>query len=129
MEDDVKRAAQEMLVKMMETALKHSKICVPQPFPLVDEKATKRLGTDDLISWKAITKEWQRVSPEGKKVISILLTLNSYDIIECLNIREPLCDEAKDTADYVRDHPEYEKSEEQIASESIVDDFKSMLGM
>ena len=129
MEQDPKKVAQEMFVKFMETTLKHSRICVPQPLPLVEEKAAKRLNTDDLISWKVILKEWEKVSPEGKKEISLLLTLNSYDLIECLNIKDKLADEAKDTGDYVHQHPEFGKTDEEMESQDVIGDFKSMLGI
>ena len=129
MDENQKKEFQDMLVKFMEMSLKHSKINVPQPLPLVEEKAKQRLSTDDLIAWKQIMREWSKVSEEGKKVISKLLVVNSYDLVECINLHKSIVDETRDTPDFVKDHPEFEKSEEEIQSESIVDDFKDIFGM
>lgn len=125
--DETKKAAQLMLLKFMAASLKRSKICVTQPLPLVEEKAQKRLSTDDLISWKVIMKEWEKVSPEGKKEISKLLTLTSYDLIECMDMHKDLLEDAKDTADYVKDHPEFEKPESEIEDINIMDEFRDIL--
>jgi len=129
MDENSKKEAQNMLVKFMEMTLKHSKINVPQPLPLVEEKAEKRLSTDDLIAWKQIMREWSKISEEGKKVISKLLVVNAFDLVETINLHKSIVDEARDTSDYVKDHPEFEKSEEKIQSESIADDFKDIFGM
>jgi hypothetical protein len=126
MDENSKKEAQNMLAKFMEMTLKHSKINVPQPLPLVEEKAEKRLGTDDLISWKQIMREWSKVTPEGKKVISKLLLINSYDIVEVLNLHRNIVDETRETPDFVKDHPEYEKPEEEIERDTIQDEIKGL---
>jgi len=126
MDENSKKEAQNMLAKFMEMTLKHSKINVPQPLPLVEEKAEKRLGTDDLISWKQIMREWSKVTPEGKKVISKLLLINSYDIVEVLNLLRNIVDETRETPDFVKDHPEYEKPEEEIERDTIQDEIKGL---
>lgn len=129
MDENSKKEAQNMLAKFMEMTLKHSKINVPQPLPLVEEKAAKRLGTDDLISWKQIMREWSKVTPEGKKVISKLLLVNSYDIVEVLNLHRSIVDETKETPDYLKDHPEFERSDEEIQRESIADEIKGLFDL
>lgn len=129
MDENQKKEFQGMLVKFMEMSLKHSKINVPQPLPLVEEKAKQRLGTDDLIAWKQIMREWSKVSEEGKKVISKLLVINAYDLIEVLNFHKSVVEETKDTPDYLKDHPEFEKSDDEIRGESVVDDFKGLFDL
>ena len=73
-QDEMKKVAQ-----FMKILLKNFSGCVPQPFQIIDEKAAKRLDTDDMISWKIITKEWSKVSAKGKKEMSKLLLINSFD--------------------------------------------------
>jgi hypothetical protein len=129
MDENQKKEFQGMLVKFMEMSLKHSKINVPQPLPLVEQKAEQRLKTDDLIAWKQIMREWSKVSEEGKKVISKLLVVNAYDLVEVLNIHRSIMDETRDTPDYIKDHPEFEKSDDEIHSESVVDEFKGFFDL
>ena len=117
----------QVLADFMKKMLKHSSINVPQPLPMIEEKAKTRLSTDGLISWKIILKEWEKVSAEDKKVISSLLTLNSFDLVETFDITNNLLEEQKDTADFVKDHPEYGKSEEEIKAGLAADDFSDIL--
>ena len=123
-----KNDGRQMLSNLMKRMLKHSSINVPQPLPLIEEKAKTRLSTDGLISWKIILKEWEKVSIEDKKVISSLLLVNSYNLIETFDITSSLLEEQKDTADFVKDHPEYERSEEDIKAGLAADDFSDILG-
>lgn len=108
-QDEMKKIAQ-----FMKILLQNSPGCVPQPFQIIDEKAVKRLDTDDMISWKIIAKEWDKVSAEGKKEMSKLLILNSFDTAELLDVTSSLLEEAKDTIEFVEKHPEYGKSKEDI---------------
>ena len=108
-QDEMKKIAQ-----FMKILLKNSPSCVPQPFQIIDEKAVKRLDTDDMISWKIIAKEWDKISTKGKKEISKLLILNSFDTAELLDVTNSLLEEAKDTMEFVEKHPEYGKSKEDI---------------
>lgn len=108
-QDEMKKVAQ-----FMKILLKNSSGCVPQPFQIIDEKAAKRLGTDDMISWKIITKEWSKVSAEGKKEMSKLLLLNSFDTAELLDVTNDLLEDAKDTMEFVEKHPEYGKPKEDM---------------
>ena len=118
-----KNDGRQMLSNLMKRMLKHSSINVPQPLPLIEEKAKTRLSTDGFISWKIILKEWEKVSIEDKKVISNLLLVNSYDLIETFDITSSLLEEQKDTADFVKDHPEYGKSEEEVRASLEADNF------
>ena len=108
-QDEMKKIAQ-----FMKILLKNSPGCVPQPFEIIDRKAEERLDTDDMISWKIIAKEWNKVSAEGKKEISKLLILNSFDTAELLDVTNSLLEEAKDTMEFVEKHPEYGKPKEDI---------------
>ena len=118
-----KNDGRQMLSNLMKRMLKHSSINVPQPLPLIEEKAKTRLSTDGFISWKIILKEWEKVSIEDKKVISSLLLVNSYDLIETFDITSSLLEEQKDTADFVKDHPEYGRSEEEVKASLEADNF------
>lgn len=118
-----KNEERRMLVNFMKKMLQHSPTNVPQPLPMIEEKAKARLSTDSLISWKIMLKEWEKVSAKDKKVISSLLTLNSFDLIETMDITGKLLEEHKDTADFVKDHPEYGKSEEEIKADLAKDTF------
>lgn len=118
-----KNDGRQMLANLMKRMLKHSSINVPQPLPLIEEKAKTRLSTDGFISWKIILKEWEKVSIEDKKVISSLLLVNSYNLIETFDITSSLLEEQKDTADFVKDHPEYGKSEEEVRTSLEADNF------
>lgn len=118
-----KNDGRQMLANLMKRMLKHSSINVPQPLPLIEEKAKTRLSTDGFISWKIILKEWEKVSIEDKKVISSLLLVNSYNLIETFDITSSLLEEQKDTADFVKDHPEYGKSEEEVRASLEADNF------
>ena len=111
----MKQDEMKKITQFMKVLLKNSSGCVPQPFEVVDKKAVKRLSTNDMISWKIISKEWDKVSAEGKKEISKLLTLNSFDVVELLDITANLLEEAKDTMDFVEKHPEYGKPKEDIS--------------
>ena len=126
MNDDAKKMARSMMAELMKKMLQHSPINVPQPLPLIEEKANTRLSTDGLISWKIILKEWEKVSAKDKKVISSLLTLNSFDLIETFDITSNLLDEQKATADYVREHPEYGKSEDEIKAGLNLENFDDL---
>lgn len=108
-QDEMRKVAQ-----FMKILLKNSSGCVPQPFQMIDEKAAKRLDTDDMISWKIITKEWSKVSAEGKKEMSKLLLLNSFDTAELLDVTNDLLEDAKDTMEFVEKHPEYSKPKEDM---------------
>ena len=127
-ENQMKQLQKELMLKMMEGFLKRAPHNVPQPMPLIEEKANNRLSQDDLISWKLMLKEWQNVSNEGKKVIAKLLMLNSHDIIETINSSKLFSDETKDTVEYVHNHPEYGKSKEELKAQNIVEDFMKDLG-
>ena len=118
-----KNEERRMLVNFMKKVLQHSPTNVPQPLPMIEEKAKARLSTDGLISWKIILKEWEKVSAKDKKVISSLLTLNSFDLIETMDITGKLLEEHKDTVDFIKDHPEYGKSEEEIKADLAKDTF------
>ena len=118
-----KNEERRMLVNFMKKMLQHSSANVPQPLPMIEEKAKARLSTDGLISWKIMLKEWEKVSAKDKKVISSLLTLNSFDLIETMDITGKLLEEHKDTADFIKDHPEYGKSEEEIKADLAKDTF------
>ena len=108
-QDEMRKIAQ-----FMKILLKNSSGCVPQPFQMIDEKAAKRLDTDDMISWKIITKEWSKVSDKGKKEMSKLLLLNSFDTAELLDVTNDLLEDAKDTMEFVEKHPEYGKPRENM---------------
>ena len=108
-QDEMKKIAQ-----FMKILLKNSPGCVPQPFEIIDKKAEERLDTDDMISWKIIAKEWDKISTKGKKEISKLLILNSFDTAELLDVTNSLLEEAKDTIEFVEKHPEYGKQKEDI---------------
>ena len=108
-QDEMKKIAQ-----FMKILLKNSSGCVPQPFQVIDKKAEERLNTDDMISWKIITKEWSKVSAKGKKEISKLLILNSFDTAELLDVTNSLLEDAKDTMEFVEKHPEYGKPKEDM---------------
>ena len=118
-----KNDGRQMLSNLMKRMLKHSSINVPQPLPLIEEKAKTRLSTDGFISWKIILKEWEKVSIEDKKVISNLLLVNSYNLIETFDITSSLLEEQKDTSDFVKDHPEYGRSEEEVRASLEADNF------
>lgn len=108
-QDEMKKIAQ-----FMKILLKNSPGCVPQPFEIIDKKAEERLDTDDMISWKIIAKEWDKISIKGKKEISKLLILNSFDTAELLDVTNSLLEEAKDTIEFVEKHPEYGKPKEDM---------------
>lgn len=118
-----KNEGRQILENFMKKMLKHSSINVPQPLPLIEEKAKARLSTNGLISWKIILKEWEKCSVEDKKVISSLLTLNSFNLIETFDITSNLLEEQKATVDFIKNHPEYGKSEEEIKASLEADNF------
>lgn len=126
MTDDEKKMGKEMLGKLMKRMLQHSPINVPQPLPLIEEKANARLSIDGLISWKIMLKEWEKVSTKDRKVISSLLTLNSFDLIETFDITSNLLEEQKATADFIKKHPEYGKSDEEIKAGLAIDSFSDL---
>jgi hypothetical protein len=128
MTDDEKRAARQVLGKMMLKMLKYATINVPQPLPLIEEKAAKRLSTDGLISWKFIVKEWEKVSADDKKVIAKLMMLNSFDLAEMFDVEKSLLEDHKDTADYVNQHPEWGRSKDDVKASMITEDFEDLLG-
>ena len=119
-QDEMKKIAQ-----FMKILLKNSPGCVPQPFQIIDEKAVKRLDTDDMISWKIIAKEWDKISTKGKKEISKLLILNSFDTAELLDVTNSLLEEAKDTMEFVEKHPEYGKPKEDMNLSDALSDLLS----
>ena len=118
-----KNEGRQILENFMKKMLKHSSINVPQPLPLIEEKAKTRLSTDGFISWKIILKEWEKVSIEDKKVISSLLLVNSYNLIETFDITSNLLEEQKATVEFIKEHPEYGKSEEEIRASLEADNF------
>ena len=118
-----KNEGRQILENFMKKMLKHSSINVPQPLPLIEEKAKDRLSTNGLISWKIILKEWEKCPAEDRKVISNLLTLNSFDLIETFDITSNLLEEQKATADFIKNHPEYGKSEEEVRTSLEADNF------
>ena len=128
-ENQMKQMQKEFMMKMMEGLLKRAPHNVPQPMPLIEEKAQNRLNQDDLISWKLMLKEWQKVSEKGKKEIAKLLLLNSHDIADTLNISKSLGEDVKDTAIYVNDHPEWSRSKEELQTQDALHDFLKDLGI
>ena len=123
-----KNEGNKLLEGLMKRLIRYSSANVPQPLPVIEEKAENRLSTDGLISWKIILKELEKVSAKDKKVISGLLTLNSFDLIETFDITSNLLEEQKATVDFVKDHPEYGRSEEEIKAGLAADDFSDILG-
>ena len=121
----MKQDEMKKITPFMKVLLKNSSGCVPQSFEVVDKKAVKRLSTNDMISWKIISKEWDKVSAEGKKEISKLLTLNSFDTVELLDITANRLEEVKDTMDFVEKHPEYGKPKEDISITDALSDLFS----
>ena len=128
-ENQMKQMQKEFMLKMMEGFLKRAPHNVPQPMPLIEEKAQNRLNQDDLISWKLMLKEWQKVSAKGKKEIARLLVLNSHDIVETIDFSKGLTDETKDTVNYVSNHPEWGKSKEEMDAQNVIGDFMKDLGL
>ena len=124
--DNEKDLAKKMLLKFMEMSLKHSKFNVPQPLPLIEKKAEERLSNDGLIAFKLIIKEFKKAPIEDQKAISRLLLIASHDLIETMNSHKDLLEDHKDTSDFVNQHPEYGKSDEEIAGDSIVDEFEDL---
>lgn len=122
-----KNEGKKLLEGLMKRLIRYSSANVPQPLPVIEEKAENRLSTDGLISWKIILKEWEKVSAKDKKVISSLLTLNSFDIMETFDMTSNLLEEQKDTAYFIQNHPEYGKSEEDINTAIAADDFSDIL--
>jgi hypothetical protein len=127
-EEKLNQTQKEFMLKMMEGFLKRAPHNVPQPMPLIEEKANNRLSQDDLISWELMLKEWQKVSNKGKKIIARLLMLNSHDILETINSNKWFANETKDTVEYVANHPEYGKSKEELKAQNTVEDFMKDLG-
>ena len=121
----MKQDEMKKITQFMKVLLKNSSGCVPQPFEVVDKKAVKRLSTNDMISWKIISKEWDKVSAKGKKEMSKLLTLNSFDVVELLDVTGPLLEEAKDTMEFVEKHPEYGKPKEDMNLSDALSDLLS----
>ena len=128
-ENQMKQMQKEFMLKMMEGFLKRAPHNVPQPLPVIEEKANNRLSQDDLISWKLMLKEWQKVSEKGKKEIAKLLVLNSHDIVETINLNKWFCEETKDTVNYVAKHSEWGKSKEELEAQDVVSDFMKDLGL
>ena len=52
-----------------------------------------------------------------------MLTLNSFDLIETFDITSNLLEEHKATVDFIKNHPEYGKSEEEIKASLEADNF------
>jgi hypothetical protein len=127
MDENEKKAGKAMLAKLMLHMLKHSSSNVPQPLPMIEEKAKKRLATDGLISFKIMLKEWEKVSSGDKKIIAKLLMLNSHDLVEMFDVEKELLEEHKETMDYVHQHPEYGKPEEEIKASLLTDSLDDLL--
>jgi len=94
---------------------------------MIEEKAKKRLATDGLISFKIMLKEWEKVSSGDKKIIAKLLMLNSHDLVEMFDVEKELLEEHKETMDYVHQHPEYGKPEEEIKASLLTDSLDDLL--
>jgi hypothetical protein len=107
--DDMKRKAKEMMLQFLEMALEGSSVNVPQPMPIIEKKAKERLDTDGIIAFQMMLREWNKLSSKNKKIISKLLLLNAYNIIETMNIGKELVEEVRDTASFVDEYPEYGK--------------------
>lgn len=123
---DERKMAQKMLLEFIKMSVKHSRSNVPQPMPLIEKKAQERLSTDGMISFKIIIKEFEKVPIEERKKISELLLLASHDLIETLDCHNNILEDHKDTADYVNQHPEYGRSENEIDQNSIMNEFKDL---
>ena len=124
--NDEKQKAQQMMLKFMEMTLKYSKTNVPQPMPLIEKKAQERLSTDGIISFKLIIKEFEKVPIEERKKISELLLLASHDLVETMRCNNDLMEDHKDTPDFVNQHPEYGRPEEEIDQDSIIKEFEDL---
>ena len=121
----MKQHEMKKITQFMKVLLQNSPGCVPQPFEVIDKKAEKRFTTNDMISWKIIAKEWNKVSAEGKKEMSKLLILNSFDTVELLDVTSDLLEEAKDTMEFVEKHPEYGKPKEDMNLTDALSDLLS----
>ena len=128
MDENEKKAGRAMMAKLMMHMLKHSSANVPQPLPMIEGKAKERLSTDGMISWKLILKEWEKISKDDKKTIAKLLMLNSHDLVEMFDVEKELLDEHKGTMDYVHDHPEFAKPEEEIKASMLTSSFEDLFG-
>jgi hypothetical protein len=95
------------LAEFAKLMLKHSPANIPHPFPLIEKKAKERLSTNGLISFYVLMKEWKNIDLEDKRIISKLLVLNSFNVVETLELTRTLSEEVSDTADFVSENPEY----------------------
>lgn len=125
---NAKRLLHKLLADAMEKMIEKSSSNVVQPLPLVDKKAAKRLSADDYISWQLILNEWNKVSDEGKKVISKLLFLNGHTLVETLRAPVSIMEEGKDTLEYLKEHPEFKGEEDNSDTESPLKDLLNALG-
>lgn len=123
---DKKQEAQQMVLEFIKMSVKHSKTNVPMPMPLIEKKAQERLSTDGIISFKLIIKEFEKVPMEERKKISELLVLASHDLIETMDCHNNLLEDHKDTPDFVNQHPEYGRPEEEIDQDSIIKEFEDL---
>ena len=103
----MKEENQNKMAMFCKAMIKHSPANIPHPLPLIERKAKERLSTNGLISFHILMKEWKNISFEDKKIISKLLILNSYDVIESLDLFHDFAKETNDIVDFINEHPEY----------------------
>lgn len=112
-----------MLGDFLKMLIKSSGQDVPMPQLLLDKKENELLKSDKAKDvWITVQIDTASLSKEEIKGISLMLLYKNLTTIELLDISNPRMI-VSEILDFLKEHPEYAQSRDEIDSSRIIDDF------
>lgn len=113
----------EMLGDFLKMLIKSSGQDVPMPQLLLDKKENELLKSDKAKDvWITVQIDTASLSKEEIRGISLMLLYKNLTTIELLDISSPRMI-VPEILDFLKEHPEYAQSRDEIDSSRIIDDF------
>ena len=116
----------EMMGNFLKMLIKTSGQDVPVPQPLLDKKENELLKSAKAKDvWLTVQIDTASLSKEEIKGISLMLLYKNFTTIELLenNSSGSPTKFVTEILDFLKEHPEYAQSKDEIDSSGIIDDF------
>lgn len=116
----------EMLGDFLKMLIKSSGQDVPVPQPLLDKKENELLKSDKAKDvWITVQIDTASLSKEEIRGISAMLLYKNFTTTELLDVDDScnLKRFVSEILDFLKEHPEYAQSRDEIDSSRIIDDF------
>ena len=116
----------EMMGNFLRMLIKTSGQDVPVPQPLLDKKESELLKSPKAKdTWVTVQIDTANLSKEEIRGISLMLLYKNFTTTELMDV-DNTCNPkmfVTEILDFLKEHPEYTQSQDEIDSKGIVDDF------